>query len=150
MAAFWEEYLRSLPEQDRDRRFFESFAFGTTPESSNHLAELVMQGVKTATSELLWSREGQALWAVGDESIVVDGQGNPVCVLRTAELRVVPFAEVDAGFVRDYGEGERTLEWWRTEIWDHYRKECEALGRTPSEDMPLICERFEIVYPRPA
>ena len=147
IRGFWSEYLDSLPEQERDRTYFEAFSFGNTAESADHLAGLVMEGVKTATSELLWAREGQALWGSGDLSIVLDGRGNPVCVVRTTELRVVPFSEVDTGFVRDYGEGDRTLEWWRTEVWDHYREECSLLGRTPSQDMPLICERFVVVYP---
>jgi uncharacterized protein YhfF len=150
VERFWGEYVRTLPSEERHRRYFEAFAFGDTPETADRLAELVMSGVKTATSDLLWSREakGEGVWEPGDESIVLDGKGQPVCVVRTTELRVIPFGDVDANFVRDYGEGDRTLEWWRTEVWDHYRRECVALGREPTDDMPLICERFTVVFPR--
>jgi uncharacterized protein YhfF len=62
-------------------------------------------------------------------------------------LRILPFSEVDEEFARDYGEGDRTLAWWRPNLWRYYEQECRSLSRTPSEDMPLICERFEVVYP---
>jgi uncharacterized protein YhfF len=148
VREFWERYRGTLPPAERDRHFFEAFSFGGTAEGADLLAELVLQGVKTATSELLWSREaiGEPLWKVGDEHVVLDGKGQPVCVIRTTELRILPFDQVDGSFVRDYGEGERSLEWWRRDIWDHYETECRRLGRIATPDMPLICERFEVVY----
>jgi uncharacterized protein YhfF len=148
--GFWRDYLASLPPAERGRTYFEAFAFGDTAESADRLADLVLRGIKTATSELLWSRQatGKPLWNVGDESLVLDGSGHPVGIIRTTELRIVPFNQVDERFVRDYGEGDRTLDSWRREVWDYYHRECLALGRTPAQDMPLICERFEVVYPR--
>ncbi|MGH2692246.1 MAG: ASCH domain-containing protein [Actinomycetota bacterium] len=148
IKRFWSGYLRSLPPGDRDRRYFEAFTFGDTAEAADRIARLVVAGVKTATSELLWTRQaaGEPLWGTGDESIVLDGSGDPVCVVRTVELRTVPFEEVEEEFVRDYGEGEGTLEWWRRDVWEHYQKECRSLGRTPTGEMPVICERFEVVY----
>jgi uncharacterized protein YhfF len=149
IEGFWGSYLRSLPPQHRERRYYEAFAFGDNPEMADRLAGLVLDGIKTATSELLWSRQerGKPLWQVDDEHVVLDGRGNPVCVIRTRELRILSFNEVDEGFARDYGEGDRTLAWWRRNLWMYYERECRSLSRTPSEDMPLICERFEVVYP---
>jgi uncharacterized protein YhfF len=149
IEAFWAKYLRSLPPAERGREYLEAFEFGGTDEAATRLADLVLRGIKKATSELLWSRQasGKGLWKVGDESIVLDGSGDPTCVIRTTELRVIPLNEVDERFVRDYGEGDGSLEWWRTEIWNYYRNECLALGRTPKDDMPLICERFLVAYP---
>lgn len=145
---FWDSYLRSLPPQHGERRYYEAFAFGDNPEMADRLAELVLVGIKTATSELLWSRQerGKPLWQVDDEHVVLDGRGDPVCVIRTTELRILPFNEVDERFARDYGEGDRSLAWWRQNLWRYYEQECRSHSRTPSEDMPLICERFEVVY----
>lgn len=58
----------------------------------------------------------------------------------------MPFSEIDAAFARDYGEGDRTLAWWQTHLWEYYVEECAVLGRTPSVEMPLLCERFTLVY----
>lgn len=151
VEEFWENYLRSLPPEHRNRKYFEAFSFGDTVESADRLAKLVLEGVKTATSELLWSRQaaGKPLWNEGDESVVMDGAGEPVCVIRTTELRVLPFSQVDEAFARDYGEGDRRLSGWRRDAWESYERECRSLGMTPSEDMPLICERFEVMYSPP-
>lgn len=49
---------------------------------------------------------------------------------------------VDAAFARDYGEGDRTLEWWHAEGAPYY---ADLAGRTEG-DTVLICERFRVVY----
>lgn len=148
---FWTVYLRSLPhDAPHPERYFEAFRFGNTEKLANECATLVLRGIKTATSGLLWSREaeGKPLWRAGDLHIVTTWDHTPACVIETVELDVRPFENVDARFARDYGEGDRTLEWWRGHMWRYYVKECQALGREPASDMPLICERFRMVFPK--
>ena len=118
---------------------------------ANQLAQLVLDGVKTATSDLLWhlQAQGKPLWRVGDEHVVLDGYWRPVCVIRTTELEQRPFSAVDEAFVRDYGEGDRTIAWWREHVFSWYSTECRQIGCEPTYDMPLLCERFEVVYVAP-
>jgi len=146
--AYWSNYLRSLPEQDHHKTYYEAFSFGTTPQAADNLLALVLQGTKTATSMSLWELEqqGNTLWNVGDEHIVLDGAGNPRCIIQTTELRIIPFQDVDAQFAYDYGEGDKTLAWWRKEMWNYYVEDSQRLGKQAREDMPLICERFKVVY----
>ena len=49
-------------------------------------------------------------------------------------------------FAHDYGEGDRTLEWLSKHLYRWYAAECREIGREPAGDMPLLCERFEVVY----
>ena len=49
---------------------------------------------------------------VGGHSIVLGGDGQPICVIRTTEVRVLPFREVDEAFAWDEGEGDRSLAYW--------------------------------------
>jgi len=56
------------------------------------------------------------------------------------------FSEVDEQFAYDYGEGERTLAWWRKEMMQYYNKICKRIDKTPSENMSLVCERFRVLY----
>src|ERR687884_11263 len=125
----------------------DAFSFGTTAEQADELAELVRTGTKTATSMLLWEleAEGRPLWRVGDRETVLDGASRPVCVIETTELAVKPFNAVDVEFAHDYGEGDRSLAWWRRVMLSYYSEIAERLGKHPSEDMPLICERFWLV-----
>ena len=144
----WKAYLEVLPESERQRDYFEAFQFGAGREMANQLARLVLDGIKTATSDLLWHLDFQhkPRWQVGDEHIILNGSWSPVCVIRTTELEVKPFGEVDEAFARDYGEGDRTLDWWREHVFTWYARQCEAMGLQPSYDMPLQCERFEVVF----
>jgi uncharacterized protein YhfF len=68
-------------------------------------------------------------------------------VIEMTGVSIVPFDQVDERFVYDYGEGERTLDWWNTNMWEYYARECQDLGREPARDMPVVCERFRVVYP---
>jgi len=146
----WQNFLQTQPDPaEAERRFYESFYFSSTEALANELAGLVVKGIKTATSALLWEieAENKPLVQPGNYSIVTDWDKNPVCIMETTEVRLVPFKEVDARFAYDYGEEERTLEWWREAMWDSYQKICHSLGKEPSQDMLVICERFKVVYP---
>ena len=151
VEAFWQSYLQTLPESERNREYFEAFQFGAGRDMANQLAQLVLDGIKTATSDLLWHLEyqGKPLWRVGDEHVVLDGTWRPVCVIRTTELERRLFSEIDADFARDYGEGDRTLEWWQKHVFAWYANECRQIGREPSTEMPLLCERFQVVFVAP-
>lgn len=80
-------------------------------------------------------------------SIVTTWDKVPVCIVETIELRTMPFKDADAQFAYDYGEGDRTLAWWKDHNWDYYMQECNAIGREATEDMPIVCERVRVVYP---
>ena len=86
---------------------------------------------------------------VGAYSVVTDFGGDPKCVVRTTEVQTIPYNEVDADFAFDEGEGDQSLAYWRGVHWDYFSKQCLELGREPSETMPVICERFELLYPKP-
>lgn len=147
---FWDAYVTSqAPGRRLHKRYHEAFRFGNTPEMADTLAALALAGTKTAASSLLWEyqAEGKALYAVGDLHVVTTWDGAPVCVIETVELAITPFNKVDARFAYDYGEGERTLAWWRQNMWEYYAAECATLGRTPHDEMPLLCERFRAVFP---
>jgi uncharacterized protein YhfF len=148
--ALWKAYLASLPDAaDAIRRFYEVFRIGTTREGADAGAALIKQRLKTTTSSLLWAYEaaGKPLPEVGSLSIVTDGAGDPVCVVETIAVDIKGFAEVDAAFAYDYGEWDRTLETWRARCWEINTPRCHALGKIPTPEMPLVCERFVVVYP---
>ncbi len=147
LASFWARRCAALPAGATPPRLVEAVAFGAG-ELADRLLALARAGTKTATAMPLWAFEasGRPLWAVGDESILLDGSGAPRCAMVTTELRVVPFDALDAPFARDYGEGDRTLARFRSEAWEYYGAVAAELGHTPARDMPMICERFRVVY----
>ena len=124
----------TIPEAYRGLR---SFAFGDGPDLADELLDFVLKGVKTATSS---TEDEPNLSTPGERWIVLDGRGDPRCVIETTEVTFRRFGEVDAAFADDEGEGDRSLAYWRSA----HRKYFGRLGKF-SEDMMLMCERFRLV-----
>jgi uncharacterized protein YhfF len=148
--TLWRAYLSSLPDPEAAiQRFYEVFRIGDSLEGADKGAALIRQGLKTATNSLLWAYEAtnKPLPQVGSLSIVTDSRGDPVCVIETFAVEVKAFADVDDSFAHAYGEWDRTLETWRARCWEFNAPRCHALGKVPTPKMPLVCERFAVVYP---
>ena len=126
--------VSALPEKYRGLR---SFAFGDSPHLADELLGLVLKGIKTATCS---TEDEPNTSTPGERWIVLDGSGNPRCVIETTEVSYRRFGDVDAAFAHEEGEGDRSLAYWR----QAHRNYFGRLGRF-SEDMMLMCERFRLV-----
>ena len=149
--AFWADFLRSRADpRSVDELLYEAFRIGNSEESANEGAQLILSGKKTTTSSLLSEYENlrKPLPSVGSLSILENGQGEAVCVVETTWLEVLPLEEIDAGFAIAYGEWGSTLAEWQQNAWRYYSTQCQQLGREPTLQMTLVCERFRIVYAR--
>lgn len=133
---------------DLSDRFYESFYFGDTPEMGNELAELVLAGRKRGTAGLRWGldADGKRVVRVGDLSVMTDGVGVPRAVIETTDVAIVPYQEVTAEFAATEGEGDGSLQHWREVHWAYFGRECTRIGRIPAHTMPVVCERFAVVY----
>ena len=126
--------------------------FGATRESASKLGELVRSGRKTATASLFWAyeHENEALPEPGQREITIDWDGNLLAIIETMSVEVVHYREVDADWARLEGEGDLSLAHWRRVHWRFFEHECALIGREPSEDMPIVCQRFRVLYPAQA
>lgn len=128
----------------------EAWSFGDSPELADELLALVLDGTKTGTAASLWEYddEGEPVPEVGSLSIVLDGAGEPRALLRTTAVEVVPFDEVTEEHAHSEGEDDRTLESWRREHEKYWRRVFDGGEREFAPDMPVVCERFEVLYPK--
>jgi uncharacterized protein YhfF len=151
-ARYWAQFVDSLPPAAaRPAGYAGAFSFGTRPAGADEIADLVIDGRKTATGALLWALEhdGEKPAEPGDYWVVTDGGDDPACIIRTTDARVIPFDEVGEEYARWGGEGDCTLASWRAMYWNYIVGECERLGRAPDPRAPLVMERFEVVYAAP-
>ena len=149
---YWDQYLRSLPEGvPRPARYAQSGHFGIVPEDAPEITVLVLNGTKTASGSLLWTyeAEGSRPPEPRDLGVVTNGHDDPVCILETTEVQVIPYDEVGEEWAIDGGEGDQTLASWRRIYWDFIVSECAKIGREPSKKAPLVMERFRVVYREP-
>lgn len=149
-ARLWDAYLASgsAGANAAAGAPYTAWQFGYGVEQGDRLLECVLHGPKRATTGALWAyeAEGEPIPVPGDHSVLLDGHGVARCIIRTTRVDVVPFDEVDAAFAYDEGEGDRSLEYWRDVHWAYFVRELEGLGREARRDMPVVCERFEVVY----
>ena len=145
VKAFWEVFRRGRPNASIPDEPDSVFAFGNTPEMADTLGALVARKMKTATTSALEAYEpDEPLPHVGELSVVLDGSEKPLCVTETTEVRVLRFADVDAAFAFDEGEGDRSLAYWRRA---HERFFSKTLPGPFDEEMQVVCERFRLVWP---
>ena len=123
-----------------------AWSFGDDPDE---LAELVLRGVKTATSSLLYwyDREGEPLPESGTYSVILDRWDQAVCVIQTTRVYTVPFDQVSAEHAFREGERDRSLDDWRYVHEKFFRAELAEVGVDFSPDMEVVCEEFERVWP---
>ena len=147
VRPFWDTYAAKAPD-DAAARLYEVFRFGDSEALVEKLTALVLAGSKRATASLLWEYEatGKPLPRPGSLSIATSWSGAPRCIIETTRVDVVPFNRVPADFARAEGEGDGSLEAWREAHWSFFTRECARIGRTPRADMPVVCERFEVVH----
>lgn len=124
----------------------DAWAFGAAPDE---LAQLVLMGVKTATSSAhpLYSVDGEALPRPGEFSVILDGKGQAVCVIQTRKVTVVPFDRVEEDHAWKEGEGDRSLSYWRSVRMSLFTQWMEDAGLVFTPDMPVVCEEFVRVFP---
>ena len=149
IEQFWQVYLSTLPVDSpvRSEPYVAEW-FGDNPELAAELAALIIEGTKTATCSALWEwqAEGQPLPKVGLKTIVLDGAEKPLCIIETIEVTITPYNQVETQFAYDEGEGDRSLDYWREAHWRYFSRVLPAINRQPTEEMPLVCERFRVVY----
>jgi uncharacterized protein YhfF len=149
LLTFWLAFARDAGVTD-DARFYEAFRFGDSEVMAHDLADLVLRGVKRATAASLWSveAEGKRLPQPGDLSIVTNWIHEPLCVIETKAVTVLPFREVTAEFAACEGEGDMSLAYWQIAHRQFFSRECANAEREFSDTMLVVCENFSLVYPR--
>lgn len=144
-----DEFWREFTEATGIDGPYTAWAFGgdDMPELATELALLVRDGPKRATAGRLADHtDDEPVPQPGEISVILDGEGVPVCVIRTTTVEIRRFGDVDEQFAWDEGEGERTLEWWRrAHEWFF-----DQQGTPIDDDTEMVLERFELVWPRAA
>ena len=142
-TELWEQFIRDYPEQKNAN--YEAWSYGAYPDE---LAELTLQGVKTATTSgyELYEIEDEAIPQENELSIILDGNSKAVCIIKITKVYVTPFNKVSKDHAFKEGEGDRTLDYWRKVHIDFFSKEYANNNRVFDEEALVVCEEFEVVY----
>lgn len=121
------------------------FSFGDSPQLNDELLALVLAGKKTATCGALcgYGLGGDPMSEVGRRDVVLDGAGEPACVIETLSVETMRFDDVDPNFTDREGEGDYAA--WRAGHEAYF-----ARNGGFSSDMDVVCETFRLVAVLPA
>lgn len=111
-------------------------------ELRRKLVEAVLRGDKIATAGLATDHAPHTeapLPAAGDRWLLLGYDDEPMAVVETTSVRVVPAGEVDFQFAHDEGEGFESVADWRAA---HERFWAE---HQITDDTPILCEYFRVV-----
>ncbi len=145
----WLNYLSQEGIPEAEAPAYESWHFCDNEADADELAQLVLDGVKRATTSPLECtlEEGEEIPKVGGFSVITDWQGVARCIIRTESVEVVPFRDVTARFAATEGEGDKSLAHWRRVHKESFTRAMEVLGLRFHEDTGAVCETFSVVYP---
>lgn len=150
IKLMWADYLAHQPQHPQHSTDVPpAWHFCANEADANECAQLVLAGIKRATSPSLWSFESsnEALPQGGDLNIVTDWSGKAVCIIRTTKVQILPLDEITETHARIEGEGDGSLAWWRKAHWGYYHFELQEIGRDPQPDMPIVFQEFERIFP---
>lgn len=143
VEAFWANFV----EASGVDATYTAWAFGSDdmPDLATELGLLVRDGTKRATTSIASSfeKDDEPIPKVGEYSVILDGSGEPICIIQTTKVDIARFGDVDEEFAWVEGEGDRTLaDWRRSHIWFF-----EEDGTPVTDDELMVLERFDKVWP---
>lgn len=124
---------------------YEAWSFG---EASDKLADLVLQGIKTATCSAydLYLIDHEPLPQAGDYSVILKSDDEAVCIIKSVKVYVTDFNQVSEEHAFKEGEGDRSLEYWRKVHISFLTNELASVNKNFDENTKVVCEEFEVVY----
>jgi len=151
IKKMWEAYLKSIDESVKEtQKIYDAWHFCNDEKNANALADLVKKRIKQATTSLfyLYELEEEPLPEKGQYSIILDWNGTSQCIIRSTSIEVLPFNEVTETFAKEEGEGDQSLEYWKKVHKVAFENELMSVEKDFSEDMLVVCEKFQVVYPK--
>jgi uncharacterized protein YhfF len=139
VEAFWRRFVAATGIDGS----YTAWGFGSDAEMATELGLLVRDGPKRATASLRADYgDDEPLPTPGDLAVILDGDGEPLCVIRTTAVEVRAFGDVDEEFAWTEGEGDRSLAYWR----DAHLRFFAGYGAAVDETTPVVLARFELLW----
>jgi uncharacterized protein YhfF len=139
---YWNEFWKSQNQESPES--VTAWQFGASPDK---LAQLVIDGVKTATCSavVVYEAQSETIPTIDDYSIILSSKDEPLAIIKTVEVNIMPMNEVPEDFAIAEGEGDRTYKYWKDVHVEFFTEELSKFGLSFSEDLLLVCERFKVV-----
>lgn len=146
IEKYWNKFLTDT-NRGKDTKYLDCFYFGRTEHVANELANLVLSGIKRATTSCLprYKIDNDRLPEIGDLSIVTDWDGIPKCVIETTCVTILPFKDVTFDICKREGEDDNLKSWQNTH-YAIYETDGKEAGYVFNWETSVVFEDFEMIY----
>lgn len=143
---FWSRCGRARPDEQLGERYSVR-RIGNAPAICETLLGLITSGQKTG----VFSRPDELAAAgltphAGDYVVLTDFNGKPRCLVQMQECRLLKFSEVRAEHTATESPAARDLETWRGIHRGYWTPMLAAEGIEFTEDLPVLFQRFRLVF----
>ena len=137
--GFFAEFLKRT-DRSEDTKMAGTLCFGMDADAAERAAQKILSGEKRAMiyPECGYRAALHAHPAIGDLNVVVDWNGNPVCVIETAQVRALAAGDITEEQFSMTAEDANIGAW----LDDVIRREIEELGGSLHSQTGLIMEEF--------
>ena len=148
LDAFLKKCESALPGTDVGD--YRTRCIGWNQETATKICEHVVAREKTGTFSLPWLHaiNVETKPDIGDFVILLDYDGGPQALLQTVGLTLLPFKDIDETHTGLDGPSVRDLKVWRGIHTNYWNGLLEPLGKEVGDDLPVVVERFDCLYPR--
>ena len=142
---YWNQAIASKPELAVDHQIR---SIGIDEETTVLIIDFIKEGEKVGTFSLPWLMESENIPAshTGQPIILLSYDGKPEIIVQITDIEETTFGEIDYEVTKIDGPPVRDPEVWiplHREYWNNILK---PYGRSCTDDMPVIVERFKLVY----
>lgn len=126
----------------------DAWMFGDgSKETGDNLGNLVVKGIKTGTcaAHCIYMLEGEEFPKVGQYDIVLDGNKNPLAIIKYTNITFIKMNEVTSEFARSEGEGDLSYDYWYSEHVKFFTWELNLHGLTFTPELLLVCQTFKVI-----
>ncbi len=149
VVDMWSDFTDANPEF-KNGEMPESWFFHNNRKDANRLAQLTLTGKKQASSGLyLWYEEASIdLPEVGTQHIITNFDGKAQAIIEIRKVDTIPFNQIAYGYAElDMGTTIEPLKRWKNAHWDFFAGAMKESGQQPTEEMLVVCEWFETIWP---
>ncbi len=139
----------ALPQEKIER--YKVRTYGSSKAMADIIIPLILAGEKTGTFALgaEFDTDPSRAPQLGEHYVVTQFDGPPALLYRITFVETVPFEGIDHEHVQVEGPSARRVDVWRNIHWDYWGGMMRAKGLEPSMRMPVVFQRFVVLYPAP-
>ena len=149
IKAYWENACAEMGVEPSSAYTASTFGDPKFFEEIDEITVLALEGQKQATSHLEIDFEVNSIPVrkEGEYWLMLDKALSPRGIVQLTTVKITPFNEIDDEYAAIEGEGDSSLRHWKEVHEDYFKLQLGTWGREWSEDLPVVCEIFKLVYP---